>query len=219
MYRIRRHHVSTIGESDGWQEWPPEGSGVGVPDGAKAKLAVPLESDGWQDWPAEGASADAPAGKEAEPAGPSGKRLDAFESRHSVPATRQTGLAAPVLDAAHHPKPHRRTARTLALMLGALLLLAGGGWYGNYWWTAGRYLVSTDDAYVGAKNATLSAKITGYVSEVLVADNAHVREGDVIARIDDGDYQLAVQTARDNIATQQATIDRIGKQVAAQGAA
>jgi membrane fusion protein (multidrug efflux system) len=94
-----------------------------------------------------------------------------------------------------------------------------GGWYGHYWWTTGRYLVSTDDAYVGAKNATLSAKIIGYVSEVLVADNAHVREGDVIARIDDGDYQLAVQTARDNIVTQQATVDRIGKQVTAQEAA
>ena len=52
-----------------------------------------------------------------------------------------------------------------------------------------------------------------------VDDNAHVHAGDVIARIDDGDYQLAVKTARDNIATQQATVDRIGKQVVAQEAA
>src|SRR5439155_21606710 len=103
--------------------------------------------------------------------------------------------------------------------LAALLALSVAGWYGQYWWTIVRYLDSTDDAYVGAKNATLAAKISGYVADVLVDDNAHVREGDVIARIDDGDYQLAVKTARDNIATQQATVDRIGKQVAAQQAA
>ena len=54
---------------------------------------------------------------------------------------------------------------------------------------------------------------------VAVDDNAQVHAGDVIARIDDGDYQLAVETARDKVATQQATIDRIGKQVAAQQAA
>jgi membrane fusion protein, multidrug efflux system len=122
---------------------------------------------------------------------------------------------APVNDA----KPRGRSVKKLALVLGVLLALGLAGWYGQYWWTTGRYLVSTDDAYVGAKNATLAAKITGYVADVAVDDNAHVREGDVIAHIDDGDYQLAVKTARDNIATQQATVDRIGKQVTAQQAA
>lgn len=120
--------------------------------------------------------------------------------------------------AARDPKRSRRV-RTIALSLGVLLVLAGGGWYGDYWWTTGRYLVSTDDAYVGAKNATLSAKVTGYITQVAVDDNAHVREGDVIARVDDGDYRLAVDTARDKVATQQATIDRIGKQILAQQAA
>ena len=78
---------------------------------------------------------------------------------------------------------------------------------------------STDDAYVGARNATLSPKVSGYVSDVAVDDNAHVKAGDVIARIDDGDYRLAVQTANDQIAVQQATIERLGKQMVAQQAA
>ena len=121
--------------------------------------------------------------------------------------------------AAGDQKPRWRAVRRVALVLGILLVLAAGAWYGHYWWTTGRFLVSTDDAYVGAKNATLSAKVTGYVSEVGVEDNAHVHEGDVIARIDDGDYQLAVETAHDNIATQQATVDRIGEQIVAQQAA
>jgi membrane fusion protein (multidrug efflux system) len=80
-------------------------------------------------------------------------------------------------------------------------------------------MVATDDAYVGAKNATLSPKVSGYIADIVVADNARVAAGDVIARIDDGDYRLAVQTAKDQIAVQQAGIDRLGQQVIAQEAA
>jgi len=104
-------------------------------------------------------------------------------------------------------------------MFGLLLALGAGAYYGQYWWTAGRYFVSTDDAYVGAKSATLSPKVSGYISDIVVADNAQVATGDVIARIDDGDYRLAVQNARDQIAVQQATVERLGQQIAAQEAA
>jgi membrane fusion protein (multidrug efflux system) len=116
-------------------------------------------------------------------------------------------------------KPKWRLNRKVLIVAGLLGVLSAGGWYGNYWWTAGRFLVSTDDAYVGAKNTTLAAKVSGYVDAVMVEDNAQVRSGDVIARIDDGDYRLAVDSARGKVATQQATIDRIGKQVDAQQAA
>jgi membrane fusion protein, multidrug efflux system len=109
--------------------------------------------------------------------------------------------------------------RRVLLGLGALLLVAVGAYYGHYYWTTGRYMVSTDDAYVGARNSTLSPKVSGYIADIAVEDNAHVKAGDVIARIDDGDYKLAAQTARDQIAVQQATIDRLGKQAAAQEAA
>jgi membrane fusion protein (multidrug efflux system) len=61
--------------------------------------------------------------------------------------------------------------------------------------------------------------VSGYVSEFLVDDNVKVFAGDVIARIDDGDYRLAVDAARDKIATQQATIERFDRQIAAQRAA
>src|SRR5581483_635153 len=107
----------------------------------------------------------------------------------------------------------------LLIGLAGALVLGAGTYYGHYWWTTGRYLVTTDDAYVGAKNATLSPKVSGYIADVPVEDNAQVRTGDVIARIDDGDYQLAVQTARDQIGIQQATVERLGKQIVAQYAA
>jgi membrane fusion protein (multidrug efflux system) len=100
-----------------------------------------------------------------------------------------------------------------------VLALGAGAYFGHSWWTTGRFMVATDDAYVGARSSTLSPKVSGYIADVAVDDNAHVKAGDVIARIDDGDYGLAVQTARDQIAVQQATIQRFAKQITAQEAA
>jgi membrane fusion protein (multidrug efflux system) len=140
------------------------------------------------------------------------------EERAPSPAI-EAPAAPPQADAELTPAPARRPLRKIGLITGLAALLAAGTWYGHYYWTLGQYLVSTDDAYVGAKTATLAAKVSGYVTSVAVDDNAHVKKGEVIARIDDGDYRLAVQTAKDNVATEQSTIDRIGKQVAAQLAA
>jgi membrane fusion protein, multidrug efflux system len=107
--------------------------------------------------------------------------------------------------------------RKRILMAGvAAVVVLGGGWFGYDYVTVGRFVVTTDDAYVRAYTTTLGAKISGYISEFLVDDNVKVAAGDVIARIDDGDYRLAVNAARDKIATQEATIERFGRQVAAQ---
>jgi membrane fusion protein (multidrug efflux system) len=110
-------------------------------------------------------------------------------------------------------------ARRLAMLGTALLLVIGaGGTFGYHWWTVGRFIEATDDAYVSAHNTTLAAKVAGYVSNIMVEDNSRVRAGDVIATIDDGDFQLAVDAARNKVATQQATVDRIGQQIIAQRA-
>lgn len=90
-----------------------------------------------------------------------------------------------------------------------------GGNYGYAWWTDGRFLISTDDAYVAADITTLAAKASGYVTDVMVADNQTVKKGDVIARIDSGDYTLAVAQAQNALAGNVATIARIDKQIAA----
>jgi membrane fusion protein, multidrug efflux system len=163
-----------------------------------------------------------PAPKELEPAL---KKLDETKPAGPVPAAKEAAeqaASAEQTTPANDPaaaQPKKKMTRKVILAAALVAALSVGGWYGNYWWTAGRYLVSTDDAYVGAKNTTLSAKVSGYVDAVLVEDNAAVHAGDVIAKIDDGDYRLAVDSARGKAVTQQATIDRIGKQVAAQQAA
>src|SRR5207245_5307829 len=83
----------------------------------------------------------------------------------------------------------------------------------------GRFYVSTDDAYVRASNTMLGARVSGHIAAILPDDNAVVRTGQVVFRIDDGDYRIAVDAARTRIATQPATIDRIGRQVSAQESA
>jgi len=122
--------------------------------------------------------------------------------------------------AAASPAPPRR-ARRRKLVLAAIVLAGAGtgGWFGYHYLTVGRFLVTTDDAYVQAYNTTLAAKIAGYVASVPVTDNVYVHAGDVIATIDDGDYQLAVDSARGKVATQEATVARIAHQIAAQEAA
>ncbi|UPJ51486.1 HlyD family secretion protein [Bradyrhizobium sp. 200] len=130
------------------------------------------------------------------------------------PAEPPSGPASekPAAASANAAKPGKRKFVMIGVF--ALLALAAIG-YGVYFVMVGRFYVSTDDAYVRANNTTLGARVSGHVAAILPRDNSIVRAGDVIFRIDDGDYRIAVEAARSKIATQQATIDRIGRQVTA----
>jgi membrane fusion protein (multidrug efflux system) len=99
---------------------------------------------------------------------------------------------------------------------GAIALLVVAGLYGSYYWTTGRFLVSTDDAYVQAHSVLISPKVSGYISEVPVDDNQSVKAGEVLARIDPRDYQTALDQARANVAAAQASINTLNQQVAQQ---
>ena len=115
--------------------------------------------------------------------------------------------AAPV---AGKPKKSGRKKFILAVVL--LAVLGGGAYYGYHYWTESRFLVSTDDAYVGADMSIVSPKITGYVQSVPVVANQAVVAGQPLVVIDDGDFRLALETAEARIATQRASIDRIAAQ-------
>nr|WP_156394236.1 HlyD family secretion protein [Methylobacterium sp. Leaf94] len=110
-------------------------------------------------------------------------------------------------------KPRRTRNVVLATLL--LAALGGGAYKAQAWWTVGRFFVSTDDAYVQADISVLAAKIPGYLAAVPVVNGQMMHRGDVIARIDDGDYRLAAQAAHDKLVTQQAAIARIARQVEA----
>ena len=51
---------------------------------------------------------------------------------------------------------------------------------------------STDDAYVETTTVSVSPKVSGQIVEVLIKDNQFVKEGDLVARIDDTDYKVKV---------------------------
>jgi membrane fusion protein (multidrug efflux system) len=132
------------------------------------------------------------------------------EPTQSAPAVQAT---PPVQEPAAPKKPKsRKKPVILAVMLAAL---GFGGYEGYQWWTNGRFMVSTDDAYVQADITILSAKVSGYVASVAVSNNQMVKAGDLIAKIDDGDYRLALQSAKDKLATEQSAIVRIGRQIEA----
>ncbi|RVD48272.1 biotin/lipoyl-binding protein, partial [Mesorhizobium sp. M8A.F.Ca.ET.023.02.2.1] len=74
------------------------------------------------------------------------------------------------------PAPARKRRKPL-LVLGALVAVSVAGWYGLQWWQAGRFLVSTDDAYVGGNVTPLAPRVAGHIDEILVEDNQHVTAG------------------------------------------
>jgi membrane fusion protein (multidrug efflux system) len=88
----------------------------------------------------------------------------------------------------------------------AVAVLAGASWYGWDYWTVGRFLVSTDDAYVKADNTTVAPKVSGYLHEVLVGDNERVSAGQVLARIDDRDFKVALEQAKADVAAAEAAV-------------
>jgi membrane fusion protein, multidrug efflux system len=122
-------------------------------------------------------------------------------------------------------RSHQREARKAAIkhvvrraLLGAAVVaaLAAGIEYGLYYWNTGRFLVSTDDAYVQADSVIVSPKISGYISQVLVRDNQAVRAGQVLARIDDRDYRTALEQTRADVEAAQADIADLDQAIAEQ---
>jgi membrane fusion protein (multidrug efflux system) len=93
------------------------------------------------------------------------------------------------------PVPKRLSPKRLALVGAALAILAGAGWYGHDWWTIGRFIESTDDAYVGGNITAIAPHVGGFIAEVLVSDNQFVKSGRTLVRLDQRDFQAALDHA------------------------
>ena len=98
--------------------------------------------------------------------------------------------------------------RSLALAI-AVILAGAAAFYGHYYWTVGRFLQSTDDAYVQADSTIVAPKVAGYLSQVLVEDNQPVKAGQLLAKIDDRDYRTALAQAAADVESAQADIDNV----------
>jgi membrane fusion protein (multidrug efflux system) len=116
---------------------------------------------------------------------------------------------AEALSPAAAPQPvtaKKLNFRKTLLTGAAIAALAGAAWYGWDYWTVGQYLVSTDDAYVKADSTTIAPKVTGYLQYVLVKDNERVVTGQVLARIDDRDFRVALDQAKADVTAAEAAV-------------
>jgi membrane fusion protein (multidrug efflux system) len=95
--------------------------------------------------------------------------------------------------------------RSIGIVAGAAVLFLLIIWL-IYYLLVGQYFVSTDDAYVAADTAMIAPKIGGYVATVLVNDNQAVKVGELLAAIDDRDYQSAFDAAKADVQAAKAAI-------------
>jgi membrane fusion protein (multidrug efflux system) len=106
----------------------------------------------------------------------------------------------------------KRGAWALALTLG----VAAAADFGYGYLTTGRYLESTDDAYVKADSTIIAPKVSGYLDEVLVGDNQPVKAGQTLARIDDRDFKTALDQAHADVEASEAAVHNLDAQIALQ---
>jgi membrane fusion protein (multidrug efflux system) len=100
-----------------------------------------------------------------------------------------------------------RGALRRTLLVGAALAALGGGvWYANDWWTTGRFIESTDDAYVGGDVTVIAPKVAGFIDSVAVTDNQAVRAGDLLIKLDDRDHRALLARAEAVVAGARATL-------------
>jgi membrane fusion protein (multidrug efflux system) len=113
-------------------------------------------------------------------------------------------------------RPSRQAIRRAVLALGLAVGVAGAAGFGYGYLTTGRYLESTDDAYVKADSTIISPKVSGYIADVLVGDNQPVNAGEVLAHIDDRDFRTALAQAHADVAGAEAAVRNLDAQVALQ---
>ena len=104
-----------------------------------------------------------------------------------------------------------REHRLLASVATCVLLTALVG--AVIYWLSVRDYESTDDAFIAARSFSVAPKVGGYVTEVPVTDNQHVNAGDLLARIEDRDYVIAVNQAKAQVAVAEANIDNVQAQI------
>jgi membrane fusion protein, multidrug efflux system len=105
----------------------------------------------------------------------------------------------------------------VATAISAILLIAAGA--GGYlYWDYASHFETTDDAFIGSRQFGVAPQVSGYLTAVPVTDNQHVMTGDVIARIDDRTYRVALEQAQAQIASAQASIENLDAQMTVQQA-
>ncbi|VVO18907.1 HlyD family secretion protein [Pseudomonas fluorescens] len=118
----------------------------------------------------------------------------------SFTAVEEPGVAATLAP----PRPALFKRLLLMLLVAASLVLIG--LYGLHWWTSGRFIEDTDDAYIGGDVTVIGPKVPGYIEQVLVTDNQPVHAGDLLIRLDSRDYRANLAKAEGAVAAEEALL-------------
>lgn len=102
----------------------------------------------------------------------------------------------------------------IATVAACLLIVAAIG--GLLYWLSVRDYESTDDAFVAARSFSIAPKVGGYITDVRVTDNQHVNAGDLLAKVDDRDYRIAVDQAKAQVGVAEANITSVNAQIDSQ---
>src|SRR5712664_4636588 len=113
-------------------------------------------------------------------------------------------------------RPSRQLIKRAALAVAVALGVAAAADFGHYYLTSGRYLETTDDAYVKADSTIIAPKVSGYIAQVLVNDNQPVTAGQLLAKIDDRDFRAARSQAQADVAAAEAAVRNLDAQIALQ---
>jgi membrane fusion protein, multidrug efflux system len=103
----------------------------------------------------------------------------------------------------------RSASRRLLLFVAGVVAIGAVVCFACYWIAIGRYIESTDDAYVGGEVTTLSFKVAGLIETVAIVDNQSVKTGDLLLKLDDRDYRAQRARAEANIAARQAALANV----------
>ncbi|MDH0863228.1 HlyD family secretion protein [Mitsuaria sp. GD03876] len=114
--------------------------------------------------------------------------------------------AAPATPAPSPSQPPAKRRPVLLAIAAAAVIAAGA--YGAHWWTVGRFIETTDDAYLKADSVTAAPKVGGYVTQVFVVANQAVKRGDPLVKLDARQYQAAADQSQATIDGRKADIHR-----------
>jgi membrane fusion protein (multidrug efflux system) len=112
----------------------------------------------------------------------------------------------------------RRPAKRMLAIVAGAAAVAALALAGHRWWTEGRFLEDTDDAYVGADIVVLRPRVAGYIVEEHVQDNQPVRKGELLLKIDDRDFRAQLARAEGAVAAQHALLANLDAARLQQGA-